>query len=82
MQVYGGGEGSGQRLYSFREAKGLEFNPSGFQVVVDNDLVENTGLLCKLELVLGLGQTLGDGVLGVGGSATQALFENLERRGL
>lgn len=59
--------------------EGLEFCPGLFKVVVDNDFVENTGGLCKLELVLSLSQTLGDGVLRIGGTAAQTRLEDLER---
>ncbi|KAG9912497.1 hypothetical protein KCU94_g46, partial [Aureobasidium melanogenum] len=37
------------------------------EVVVDNDLVENAGGLCKLELVLGLSETLGSRAMVVAG---------------
>jgi hypothetical protein len=53
----------------FRDAEGLEFLPGLLEVVVDNDLVEDTGSLCELELVLCLCETLGDGVFGVGSTA-------------
>lgn len=62
----------------FGHTEGLEFRPGLLEVVVDNDLVENTGGLCKLELVLGLSKTLGDGVLGIGGTATQTRLKDLE----
>jgi hypothetical protein len=53
----------------FRDAEGLELLPRLFEVVVDNDLVEDTRGLCEGELVLGLCKTLGDGVFGIGGTA-------------
>jgi len=53
----------------FRDTEGLEFCPGLLEVVVDNDLVEDTGGLCEFEFVLGLSETLGDGVFGIGSAA-------------
>jgi hypothetical protein len=53
----------------FGDTEGLEFLPGLLEVVVDNDLVEDTRGLCELELVLCLCETLGDGVFGIGSTA-------------
>ena len=66
-------------LLLFGHTEGLEFCPGLLEVVVNNDLVENAGGLCELQLVLGLSKTLGDGVFGIGGTAAQTRLEDLER---
>ena len=53
----------------FRHTEGLEFCPGLLEIVVDNNLVEHTRGLCELELVLCLGEALGDGVFGIGSAA-------------
>ena len=59
-------------LLLFRHTEGLELCPGLLEVVVDDDLVEDTGGLCELELVLGLSETLSDGIFGIGSAAAQA----------
>lgn len=61
-----------------RHAESLEFCPGLLEVVVDDDLVENTRSLCEFELVLGLCETLGDGVFGISGAAAQTGLEDFD----
>jgi hypothetical protein len=66
----------------FRHTKGLELCPRLFKVVVDDDLIKDTGSFCEFELILCLGETLSDGVLVVGSTPAQTLFQNLKGRWL
>lgn len=59
---------------SVPDAKLAKLGPRTLQVVIDNDLVRDARLLCKLQLVLGLLQALRDGVVRVGCAAAESAF--------
>lgn len=56
--------------------------PGFLEIIVDDDLIVYTRCLGVHNLLLSLGQALLDGFFLVGGSATQPLFQDLNRRRL
>lgn len=63
-------------------AKRLKFLPRFLKIIINNDLVKNTLLLRKLQLLLGLRQTLRNSILAIRLSTPQPLLQDLQTRRL
>lgn len=67
------------RLLLVWDAESLELLPGFLKIIVDDDLIVHARCLGVLNLLLGLGQALLNGLFLVGGSAAQPLLQDLDR---